>query len=131
MTDIPPPIPDLRPVRPLLLFRDFAIVYGLTMLGGFIIGFWSALHREQTSMVLIATSNIIMSTLGFALTSYFAPPKVWTHLSIVAGIVWLAGLLNTAFGFSLLQWLASGVAVLFAAGVGGVIGVVFRRKPRH
>lgn len=129
--DTPEPSSPPRAVgiRPWRVLRHVGITYGLSLLGGFVIGIIGAMKEQPASMIAIAVSNILCSVAGFTLAGYFTPEKRWPHLFLVAGGLWLTGLVNLAIGFSFAQWLASGVIVVVAMGIGGGLAALLKKKP--
>jgi len=138
--DTPPPIPPISPSAPelsapepihwLLVLRDVAIVFGLTFLGGFVVGFTVSVLRRSGSNYLyaIVVSNLLLGTLGFVISGCLAPPNRWRHLLLVAFGVWLTGLINVVIAHvSIGQWVGSLLAVALMAGVGGAISYVFKK----
>ena len=76
--DTPEPSSPPRAVgiRPWRVLRDVGITYGLSLLGGFVIGIISAMKEQPASMIAIAVSNILCSVAGFTLAGYFTPENL-------------------------------------------------------
>jgi hypothetical protein len=122
---VQPPPPEQR-TRPGAILRDVLIIVALTFIGGFVVGV-AAPPRSSRGMLAIAASNLLLGTVGFAISGRLAVGSRWRHLAYVGLCVWLAGLLNVVFfGFSVDQWLVSIIAVALMMGLGGAISYVFK-----
>ena len=109
------------------IIRDVVIIVALTAFGGFVIGLTGAL-ASQGGMLAIVASNLLLGTVGFVISGCLARDNRWRHLAYVAVGVWLFGLVNVLFfGFGIIQWCLSSIAVGSMMGVGGALSYVFRR----
>lgn len=112
-----------------LILRDVAIIFGLTFVGGFVIGVLGAILSipEQTAPLLIGLSNIVLGIIGFTIAGTSNPPQRWKHLLLVALCLWPLGLLNLLAGVTFVQWIFSIIVILFMMAVGGVISMAVSR----
>ena len=127
-SETPPPQPRSDKLKPLRVLIDVGITYGLTCLGGVVIGIASAMAHQPRSMLVIGASNIIFSVIGFAIAGYFTTENRWRHLLCVAGGLWLTGLPNLALGITFLQWFFGIVVILFAMAIGGGLASLVKNK---
>jgi len=91
------------------VIRDSFSIYFLTIAGGFLIGlsgFDSVPHAFDAG-------NVFLIFGGFYLSALWHQGKVLPHLAAVAALIWALGSSNMFFGYSFVQWLASG-AMVFA-----------------
>lgn len=111
------------------VLRDALITWLLTMAGGFVIGFGYALSGSPdilNEQMLIGLSNIACTLGGFTVSACLAGPGRFRHLTPVALLLWLSGLLNVAlFGFPLAQWAGSIVLIFALMGLGGALSYLF------
>jgi hypothetical protein len=118
----PQPIPA-QPIDFKLVGFGIAVVFGLSLVGGFVIGI---LRLPYAFLVL---GNLIMLLGGFVIyiKKLIANNIVETNKYIVyaASIVWFLGLSNLAFGFTFDQWIFSGLFV-FGAGFGARFVVKYK-----
>ena len=122
----PPPTEQRVCVGPIL--RDIVIIVALTFIGGFVIGLAVA-PTSSRGMLAIAASNLLLGTVGFVISGCLAVRNRWRHLPYVGLGVWLAGLMNVLFfGFGIVQWFFSIIAVALMMGIGGAISYVFKRE---
>jgi hypothetical protein len=112
------------------IIRDVIIIWILTSMGGFVIGFAlaglpDAKVREAGAY---AVSNLLFGTLGFTIAGFLAPSRKWRHLGIVAIGVWFTSLINVMFlGVSVPQWIGGAIFLAIFMGLGGAISNVLRR----
>lgn len=131
----PPPPPADASLRPGAVVRDVAIFWGLTTVGGFIVGFVSAaLHLTGGVPVLaIALCNLGLGLVAFTLSGSLVPPSIrWKHLAVVALAAWLTSLVNVAFFHAtLLNWAFGAIFIGLLMGLGGALSYVFNpdRRP--
>jgi hypothetical protein len=125
--DTPTTPPTEQPVRVGPIIRDVVIIVALTAIGGFVIGLTGAL-TSQRGMLAIMASNLLLGTVGFVISGCLARGNRWRHLAYVAVGVWLFGLINVLFfGFGIVQWFFSSIAVGLMMGLGGAVSYAFRR----
>ena len=121
-------------MRLLLVLRDVGIIFGLTLLGGIVIGIASAGSPHGPMYIpAIAISNLLFSIVGFFVVGCLTVVQRWRHLAVVGIGVWLSGLINVAFmGGTLMQWFLGCffVAITLAIG-GGLAALVKRRDPNQ
>jgi FtsH-binding integral membrane protein len=114
-------------VRWKIVVRDVILIFILTGVGGFLIGLAATASGGGAPMPVIAASNIALSILGFAISGALTRSDRIRHLLMVALLVWILSLVNLLLGFSLVQWLLGGPAILFACVVGGGIAALLFR----
>ncbi len=114
--------------RWLILIRDVAIVWGLTLVGGLIVGVSEV--EGSRKVLAIATSNILLGTIAFSIVGCLTPTQRFRHLFVVALGTWLTSVVNVLGGAaSVVGWLFSVVAMLITAAVGGGLSFLFVRTP--
>ena len=117
-------------IRILPILRDILIVFALTFVGGFVVGFIFATqgaYGTSSYAVALGLSNLLLSTVGFVISGCLAPPERWRHLLLVAVGVWLLSLINVAFmGVPLIQWAILAIPIAVTMGVGGGVSHLFR-----
>jgi len=121
--------PTTAGLRPRLgpIIRDVAIIFLLTFIGGFVIGFAGG-GRTPRTMAAVAISNMSLGTVGFTISGCLAVGKRWNHLAFVALGVWLIGLMNIEIaGISFWQWVFSSIFVAIMMGLGGALSYAFKR----
>lgn len=110
------------------LIRDVALVWGLTFIGGFVIGLAGGVH-SPTFVLAIAVSNMLLGTVGFLIVGCIATRNRWRHLLQVAVGVWLGGLVNIILGASsFMQWFFSALIIGVMLGVGGALSFAFKKE---
>jgi FtsH-binding integral membrane protein len=112
------------------IVRDVIIIWILTSMGGFVIGFALAgvLGAKEREVGAYAVSNLLFGTLGFTIAGFLAPSRKWRHLGIVAIGVWFTSLINVMFlGVSVPQWIGGAIFLAIFMGLGGAISNVLRR----
>jgi hypothetical protein len=125
---VPPAPPTDQRVRIGPILRDVVIIVMLTFIGGFVIGLAGTPPTSSRGMLAIAASNLLLGTIGFAISGCLAVGNRWRHLGYIALGVWLAGLLNVMFfGFSVAEWFFSVIAVAMMMGIGGAISYLFKK----
>lgn len=103
--------------------RDVLIIFALTFVGGFIVGFSSAISGNTTSAAYLGLSNIIFGTLGFAISYLWTTTGRVNHLLAVAGGTWVLSFVNVLFGFGTVgTWIFALIPVLLMAGLGSLVG---------
>lgn len=117
-------------MKPLRILRDVGIVFGLTLLGGFVIGVATAgSPRGPMYVAAIAISNLLFSTVGFFIAGCLTIENRWKHLALVGLGVWLASLVNVVFvGTTIIQWIFASIFVAITMGIGGGAAALVRRK---
>jgi membrane protease YdiL (CAAX protease family) len=106
--------------------RDTVLILLLTGVGGFLVGFAAARNGHELPIAILGVSNVGLSVVGFAISGSLKRSDRVRHLLTVAVLVWGLSLVNLGFGVTLGQWLASGLAILFACAVGGGISRLIR-----
>lgn len=122
--------PNGTAIRPRIVFRNFIIVFGLTAIGGFIIGLTTGiLGAENTPIAALAISNIMLAILGFFICGCLTPKRRWTYLLYTAIAVWLASIVNVLIagnlGVNLVSWLLGLPMTLVFMLVGGGVSTLF------
>ena len=112
------------------VLRDVIIVTVLSCLGGFIVGFASTSgHNSPLYIYSLALSNSLFCIIGFTISGCLAVGNRWRHLAIVAAIIWAVSIFSVIFfGFTIIQWAASAIAIAIFALIGGGISLLFKRK---
>ena len=127
--------------NPKRVVLDAVIVYALTGVCGFFVGFYFravggpelassiALHKSN-AIAALAISNAFANLLGFFIVGFRAPETgYWRHLWAVAVLAWLSGLLNVLFfHVAFLGWLFGILAIALFMGLGG--GFARLTRPR-
>lgn len=115
------------------IVRDVIIVWFLTGIGGFVVGFGitvatgSPPKHTQGYMLAIATSNFLLGTVAFTIVGCLTSIARWRHLVIVAALAWLTSLVNVAFlGTTMSQWIGSAVFIAVMMGIGGGLSYLFK-----
>ena len=114
-------------IRPGALARDVAILWALTLMGGFVAGVAGAGPGTPRFVMTMLVSNTIFSIVGFIISGCLVGGRRWKHLFAVAIVVWLTGLINLLFGVTFIQWLFGIVALLIFMAIGGGISYLFRK----
>ena len=109
--------------------RDTLIIFLLTFLGGFVIGFAVASANAPVSMAAIGLSNVLFATVGFCISGCLSPIQRFRHLGVVLAVVWLLGLVNLLImdNLNILTWIVSLIPLAVAMLVGGGISFLFVR----
>jgi hypothetical protein len=121
------------PLNPLIILRDVAIVWGLTFLGGFVIGFaagFTGAAQDPARMLIFREVGIVLNAVlavtGFVIVGCLKGGNRWQHLCIVALLAWASGLLNLLFGETPVQWMLGLPFVFIYMAVGGGISYLIR-----
>jgi hypothetical protein len=110
------------------ILRDVIIVTVLSFLGGFIVGFASTDHSSRLYFYSLSLSNSLFLVIGFIISGSLAVGNRWRHLAIVAAITWAVSIFNVIFfGFPIIMWMASVIAVAIFALIGGGISLLFKK----
>jgi hypothetical protein len=112
------------------IIRDVIIIWVLTSMGGFVIGFALAgLPDAKTREVgAYAVANFLFGTLGFTIAGYLAPPRKWRHLGVVAIGVWFTSLINVMFfRTSIPQWIGGAIFLAIIMVLGGALSNFLKR----
>jgi FtsH-binding integral membrane protein len=110
------------------VLRDVAIIFGLTLIGGVIVGV--ALDSEQNKTVALAVSTILFGIIGFCISGALIKVNRFNHLLKVAIGFWILGIVNVLFGKStIIQWASSIIVILILMGIGGGLSYLFSRSP--
>lgn len=123
MEDANPPASNAPGIKDVV--RDVIMLWVLTALGGFFVGFFG--RQAGWGIMAVAVSNLIMGTIGFTISGCLVGGQRWPHLLKVMLIVWLTGLINLHFGVTLIQWVLSVIALGLVMLVGGGISYLFRK----
>lgn len=115
------------------IVRDVIIVWILTGLGGFIVGFAVTVvtggppKHTPGYILAIATSNFLLGTVAFTIVGCLTPTARWRYLAIVAAVAWLTSLINVVwFGSKISQWLDGIIFMAVIMGIGGGLSYLFR-----
>ena len=126
-----PDVPATQSLKPLAVLRDIGIVWGLTLLCGFVVGVAGAKSNLTTALVLC---NFLFGIVGFVIAGCLTIENRWKHLFAVSVGLWLVGLVNMLFiPMTLLQWFQSYVFILIIMGIGGGLAAIVRKRspPAH
>ena len=112
------------------IIRDVIIVWILTTIGGFLVGFQASVSGGLgATTTALALSNMLLGTIAFCISGCMTQEARWKHLAIVATFCWLTSILNVIVGFLTIEaWILSIVWILVWAGLGG--GLSFIIKPK-
>ncbi|HKP38046.1 MAG TPA: hypothetical protein VJT71_14410 [Pyrinomonadaceae bacterium] len=126
---VQPPSPAEQPVRIGPIIRDVVIVWVLTAIGGFVIGFSGGAHSDpQRSQVALIISNFFLGTVAFTISGCLAPPPRWRHLGSVAIGAWLTSLINVLFfHVNIAHWVGSAIFIAIIMGIGGGTSYLFKK----
>ena len=103
--------------------RDVLIIFGLTFIGGFIIGFMSAVSGGSVNQAYLGLSNIFFGTVGFAISYVWTKTHRMPHLFAVAGGTWILSIINVFFGYgTIITWIFALIPVLLMMGLGSLVG---------
>lgn len=118
---------------------DVLIIFGLTLVGGFVIGIViGALGASgvgvtpNTMLLASAITNLFLVCGGFAYSAYKTVQNRWAHLVAVGAGIWILSLINVVLGYSkILEWVIGIIPIGFFILIGGSIGVALakRKKP--
>ena len=124
--------PVEQQVRVGAIIRDIVIVWILTAIGGFVVGFATG-GREQDPqgyILGILAANFLLGTVAFTIVGCLAPADRWRHLGFVAIGAWLTSIINVLFfGVTVPQWIFGALFMAFIMGFGGAISYVFKKRP--
>lgn len=105
------------------------IIFALTVAGGFIVGFIGGFIGSTMPIYLLALSNLIAASGGFAYSAYKVREKRWAHLGTVALVLWLMSLINLILGFAtLVEWMLSLIAIILFMVIGGGVGSLIAKR---
>jgi FtsH-binding integral membrane protein len=113
-------------IRPGAVARDVAIIWVLTLIGGFIVGISTPLGTTRF-MIGIAVSNTILTTIAFIIIGCLVGENRWKHMTIVTVATWLVSAFNIFLGVGPTQWFFSIIAMFLFMGIGGGISYLFRK----
>ena len=114
------------------IVRDVGIVWILTGIGGFIVGFATGGRQQdpQGFILAVIASNFMLGTVAFTIVGCLAPAERWRHLGFVAIGAWLISIVNVLFlGVTVPQWIFGALFMAFIMGFGGAISYVFKKRP--
>ncbi len=104
------------------------IVFALTILGGFSVGFITSISGTPAPLTVLAITNLVFASAGFAYAAYKTREKRWAHLSAVALVLWIFSLMNLVLGFAtFLEWALSLIVILVFMLVGGGTGILIEK----
>lgn len=106
---------------------DAAIVFGLTFIAGFVIGFVAAVLGGAAPPALIGLSDMLFVIVGFAYVAYRTNGRRFQHLALVALGVWLFSIINPLLGIiSLPAWIFAIVPTFIFMFIGAGVGIGLR-----
>ena len=105
------------------------LIYLVTMVGGFLIGFMFAASGGPmvggTKIAVLAVSNISIVFIGIVIVGAMTPFQRWKNISLVSLGIWLLSVSNIAIGVSnFSQWIFSLILYFFLAGVAGLLSML-------
>jgi hypothetical protein len=107
--------------------RDAAIIYGLTVVGGFILGF-SGIKVAPETMVFYNVMGMFMGILGFTIIGCTTKHNRVKYLPIVVLILWLITFSNVAMGvITSWNWVLSIYGMAIWMLLGGGLSYIFVR----
>lgn len=105
------------------------IIFALTVVGGFLVGFIGGFFGSALPIYALAISNLIAASAGFAYSAYTVREKRWAHLGTVALVLWLMSLINPILGLATLgEWMLSFIAIVFFMAIGGGVGAFIAKR---
>jgi hypothetical protein len=111
------------------VLRDVVIIWILTALAGFVVGFTSP--PEANRMMGYALANLIFGSVGFTISGCMAKIGRWKHLLVVAIGVWIVGLINIFIvPINLTQWFFGFIFIVFIMAIGGGLSYLFAPTPK-
>ena len=120
----------MRNSTAMLVLKHAAIIFALTLVAGFLVGFFAALaHIEPAAQKpWFIGGEWIISVAGFSWVAITHPSRRSLHLSFVATVYWLL----CAFGIALetdsaLGWLLSSIKIAVQALLGLLLSFLFLR----
>ena len=119
--------PASTQLRPAAVARDVAILWVLTLIGGFVAGVAGAAPGTPRFAAAILVSNTLLGIIGFIISGCLVGGRRWKHLFVVAVILWITSLINIFFGVTLMQWAFGIIAGLIFMAIGGGISYLFRK----
>ena len=125
---VTPSYPSTR-IRPLIVLRDAGILFGLTFVGGVIVGTTFPIFAHVSAPpIAVGISNILCSIIGFIVAGLLTVDGRWKHLWLVVLIYWLGSLVNVFFlGITVVQWILAGLVIVITMGIGGGVSALFRK----
>ena len=105
------------------------IIFALTVVGGFLVGFVGGFFGSGMPIYALAISNLISASAGFAYSAYKVSEKRWAHLGAVALVLWLMSLINPLLGLATFgEWVLSLIAIIFFMVIGGGVGALIAKR---
>ena len=114
-----------------IVVRDTLIVWCLTVLGGFVVGFAlgvvGAAGSPQIPLV-VAVSNFVFGIVGFVIVGALAKTNRFRHLVVIALAAWVTSFLNVLlFAGSIGNWLLALPFIFVVMLIGGGISFLLVR----
>lgn len=107
--------------------RDAAMIYVITLFGGFVEGFTGAMAGQESPSTSKAMS-IVTFVLGFTIVGCSTKHERSKHLPVVALLVWLVNLSNVPLGFKTFpDWVQSILLFMLYMLIGGAFSYIFVR----
>ena len=105
------------------IFRDAAIVYGVTFATGLAMAVLGVHLQGSPSTVYMG--NLFSGALGFTVAALRSPNNRTEHLAWVAATVWIFNLAHIAMGIQTsASWIRSGFTLIFMAALGGTLAMI-------
>ena len=116
-------------MKPFIALRDAVIIFVLTVIGGFVVGVIHGIKPfpNEQFMMLIGACNVLLSIAGFTFSASVIGDKRWSHILLVAFILWPMGLVNLLVGITIEQWILSLLVLLVCMVFGGILSYLFSR----
>lgn len=109
------------------VLRDALIIVALTFALGFAVGMAGA-----TNEVFLVGANAILLTACFMVAGTFAKTSRFSHLSKVAVLVWLLGIINVlASQVNIAEWLLSLLLILLSMSLGSALSYFFSKPSKQ
>ncbi|ULA61937.1 MAG: conserved membrane protein of unknown function [Nitrospira sp.] len=106
-----------------VVFRDAAIVYGLTFAAGLVMAFLGVNLQSNPSTAYMA--NLLSGALGFTVSGIRISHSRTEHLAWVAATVWIFNLANIALRIQTsTSWIRSGLTLILMAALGGTLAMI-------
>jgi hypothetical protein len=111
------------------IIRDVIIIFVLTSLGGFILGF--AAGNNKVPMDAVGLANILFSAVGFTISACADKQNRSRHLVHVGIAVWLLSALNMlSTRMTVVHWVFAIISVAISLLVGWGLSYLFVRSSR-
>jgi hypothetical protein len=108
--------------------RDAAIIFALTIVGGFVLGF-SAIKVIPENAIIYSAMTMFMGILAFTIIGCTTKHRRVEYLPAVAFVLWLLNLINVPLGFLTFGgWIYTIIGIAIWALIGGALSFIFVRN---